>query len=302
MGTPEFAVPSLEMLVAEHDVTAVVTQPDRRSGRGQKYRYSPVKQLALEHDLPILQPERIADPEIMAKLADYNADLFVVVAFGQKIPDQLLVTPRFGCVNVHSSLLPKFRGAAPINKAIVEGESVTGVTTMYLGSGWDDGDIILQTEEPISPRDTAGALHDRLMIKGAKLLSETVRLIAAGEAPRKEQDHSQASFAFKLTKQDGFVDFKRGAEELDRLIRGMNPWPVAHALIEDETVKIWEASPNSRTGRVGEVLDLGEQGLLVACGVGSLLLEKVQRPNGKVISGLDFANGLRLGVGDLILR
>lgn len=302
MGTPEFAVPSLKILLVEHDVVAVVTQPDRRSGRGQKYRFSPIKQVALDHDIPVLQPERISEPDVMAELESYQADLFVVVAFGQKIPDRLLAAPRFGCVNVHSSLLPKFRGAAPINKAIVEGEKITGVTTMYMGSGWDDGDIILQAEEPISAKDTAGSLHDRLMVKGAELLGETVRQIAAGTAPRTRQDHEQATFAFKLTKQDGLVDFSRPAPELDRLIRGMNPWPVAQTLIGDETVKIWAASPSRKEGKVGEILALDEQGLLVACGEGSLVLEQVQRPNGKVISGLDFANGLRLTVGDFLER
>lgn len=302
MGTPEFAVPSLKILLVEHDVVAVVTQPDRRSGRGQKYRFSPIKQVALDHDIPVLQPERISEPDVMAELESYQADLFVVVAFGQKIPDRLLAAPRFGCVNVHSSLLPKFRGAAPINKAIVEGEKITGVTTMYMGSGWDDGDIILQAEEPISAKDTAGSLHDRLMVKGAELLGETIRQIAAGTAPRTRQDHEQATFAFKLTKQDGLVDFSRPAPELDRLIRGMNPWPVAQTLIGDETVKIWAASPSRKEGKVGEILALDEQGLLVACGEGSLVLEQVQRPNGKVISGLDFANGLRLTVGDFLER
>src|SRR5690554_6221604 len=218
MGTPEFAVPSLEVLLAEHEVVAVVTQPDRRAGRGQQVRFSPIKQVALKHDVPVLQPERVSRPEVMEELAEYEADLFVVVAFGQKIPDRLLTMPRYGCVNVHSSLLPKYRGAAPINAAIVHGDSVTGVTTMYMDSGWDTGDIILQAEEPILPRDTAGALHDRLMVKGAELLRETVRQIAAGNAPRKPQDHGAASYAFKLSKDDSYVDFKEPADRLDRLI------------------------------------------------------------------------------------
>lgn len=302
MGTPEFAVPSLRALVGEHEVLGVVTQPDRRAGRGQRVVFSPVKEVALEHGLPVFQPEKVSDPQVMAELEALGADLFVVVAFGQKIPDRLLAAPTYGCVNVHSSLLPKYRGAAPINAAILHGDDVTGVTTMYLGSGWDDGDIILQAEEPILPRETAGTLHDRLMVKGAELLLETVRQIAQGSAPRIPQDHSKASYAFKLKKEAAQVDFGRTAQKLDRLVRAMNPWPVAWAQIRGETVRIWEAEPaeEGQKGQPGEILSLSEQGLLVACGSGALFLQSMQRPGGKVLSGLDFANGLRLRVGEIL--
>lgn len=302
MGTPEFAVPSLRALVGEHEVLGVVTQPDRRAGRGQRVVFSPVKEVALEYGLPVFQPEKVSDPQVMAELEALGADLFVVVAFGQKIPDRLLAAPTYGCVNVHSSLLPKYRGAAPINAAILHGDDVTGVTTMYLGSGWDDGDIILQAEEPILPRETAGTLHDRLMVKGAELLLETVRHIAQGSAPRIPQDHSKASYAFKLKKEAAQVDFGRTAQTLDRLVRAMNPWPVAWAQIRGETVRIWEAEPaeEGQKGQPGEILSLSEQGLLVACGSGALFLQSMQRPGGKVLSGLDFANGLRLRVGEIL--
>lgn len=302
MGTPEFAVPSLRALVGEHEVLGVVTQPDRRAGRGQRVVFSPVKEVALEYGLPVFQPEKVSDPQVMAELEALGADLFVVVAFGQKIPDRLLAAPTYGCVNVHSSLLPKYRGAAPINAAILHGDDVTGVTTMYLGSGWDDGDIILQAEEPILPRETAGTLHDRLMVKGAELLLETVRQIAQGSAPRIPQDHSKASYAFKLKKEAAQVDFGRTAQTLDRLVRAMNPWPVAWAQIRGETVRIWEAEPaeEGQKGQPGEILSLSEQGLLVACGSGALFLQSMQRPSGKVLSGLDFANGLRLRVGEIL--
>lgn len=300
MGTPEFAVPSFEALVREFEVVGAVTQPDRPAGRGQRVVFPPVKRAALAHGVPVLQPERINRPEVMAQLEAMEADLFVVVAFGQKIPDRLLAAPRNGCINVHSSLLPKYRGAAPINAAILNGDTVTGVTTMYLGSGWDDGDIILQEDEPVFPRDTAGALHDRLMVKGARLLLDTVRLIACGTAPRSPQDHSQATYAFKLKKEDARVDFRRPAEELDRLIRAMNPWPVAWTEIKGEIVRLWEACPCQESGTPGEILSMTGQGLLVACGSGSLILKKMQRPSGKVLSGLDFANGLRLRVGEIL--
>lgn len=305
MGTPEFAVPSLEALLDEHEVVAVVTQPDRRSGRGQKYAASPVKKVALAHGVPILQPESIGSSEAMDQIQSCEADLFVVVAFGQKLPDRLLTMAPYGCVNVHSSLLPKYRGASPITAAIVKGETFTGVTTMYLASGWDSGDIILQAQEPILPRDTAGDLHDRLMITGARLLSETVRQIASGQAPRIPQDHEAASYAYKLSKKDSFVDFKEPAAKLDRLIRGMNPWPLAYTYVGEETVKILEAYPREAEGALGqgspgEILALEGQGLVVGCGKGSLLLLKVQRPNARAISGADFANGLRLRIGDFL--
>ena len=222
MGTPAFAVPSLEILAEQERVVAVVTQPDKAQGRGQKLGMSPIKQLALGLGLPVLQPKRVADPQFIKIIRDFRPELCVVVAFGQKIPDELLELPPHGCINLHSSLLPKYRGAAPINKAIADGAAVTGVTTMYLSSEWDAGDIILQAEEPIYPNDTAGTLHDRLMIKGAELLAETVRRISEGTAPRTPQDHSQASYAYKLTKADAYLDFSDSAEKLGR-VAGMNP-------------------------------------------------------------------------------
>lgn len=300
MGTPEFAVPSLEVLLDDHDVVAVVTQPDRKSGRGQQYTPSPVKKVALAQGIPVLQPESISSPEAIDELQSYGADLFVVVAFGQKLPDRLLTMTRYGCVNVHSSLLPKYRGASPINAVILQGDSITGVTTMYMASGWDSGDIILQAQEAILPRDTAGDLHDRLMIIGARLLRETVEQIASGQAPRIPQDHAEASFAFKLSKKDSLVDFKESAKQLDRLIRGMNPWPLAYTYVGEELVKILEAYPSDEEGAPGEILAQKGQGLLVGCGEGSLLLLKLQRPNTKVVSGVDFANGLRLRIGDFL--
>ncbi len=300
MGTPEFAVPSLEILAEQQRVVAVVTQPDKAQGRGQKVGISPIKKLALGLGLPVLQPERVSDPQFIKLMQDFRPDLCVVVAFGQKIPDALLTLPRYGCINLHSSLLPKYRGAAPIHKAIAEGETVTGVTTMYLSSEWDAGDIILQAEEPIYPHDTAGTLHDRLMIKGAQLLAETVRQIEAGTAPRIPQDHSQATYAYKLTKADAYLDFAESAEKLGRLVRAMNPWPTAHTDILGETVKIWEAVPLAGEADVGVIADITDTALVVGCGSGLLALEKVQRPGRKMISGRDLANGLRLKVGQNI--
>lgn len=301
MGTPQFAVPSLKLLAEHFEIAAVVTQPDKAQGRGQKVGMSPIKELALKLNLPVLQPKRVADPEFIRTMENIKPDLCVVVAFGQKIPDELLELPKFGCINLHSSLLPKLRGAAPINMAIAQGESVTGVSTMYLSSEWDAGDIILQAEEPIYDDDTGGSLHDRLMVKGAELLVETVRQIGEGTAPRIPQDHSEATYAFKLTRADGHLDFQRSAVELSRIVRAMNPWPTAHTKIAGESIKVWQATPVAGKSGVGELVQVTDDALVLGCGDGLLALEKVQRPGGKIISGRDLANGLRLVTGTVVV-
>lgn len=301
MGTPEFAVPSLAEISNKHEVLAVVTQPDRKRGRGQKVSFSPVKAWAVKNDYKVWQPKRVSDPQFITKLQSLKADAVVVVAFGQLIPDEILTATPYGCINLHSSLLPKYRGASPINAAIIHGEKETGVTTMYLNSQWDAGDLILQEKEGISPRDTAGTLHDRLMVTGAHLLVETLRQIEEGVAPRIPQNHADATYAYKLSKDDGFVDFTKSALQLDCLIRGMNPWPVAYTVIGGERIKIWEASPREGKGEPGRVIDVTEQGLVVGCGEGLLSLEVVQRPNSRSITGRDLANGLRLSVGEYLV-
>lgn len=301
MGTPKFAVSSLAKVHAEHEVVAVITQPDRRRGRGQKFSFSQVKKWALKNNLNVLQPNKIGEESFMDDLEKLAADIFVVVAYGQKIPHRLLAMPPLECINVHASLLPQYRGAAPINAAIINGDTFSGVTTMYLSSQWDAGDIILQAQEYIKPRDTAGALHDRLMEKGAKLLGETLRQIKRGKAPRIPQDHKAATYATKLSKQDGCLDFKNSNKTLDRLIRGMNPWPVAYAVMASEEIKIWQAEPREKSGTPGEILALEKDSLIVGCKKGSLALQKVQRPNSRIITGLDLANGLRLAVGDNVI-
>lgn len=301
MGTPEFAVPSLAAISKKHEVLAVVTQPDRKRGRGQKVSFSPVKAWAVENEYKVWQPKRVSNPQFITKLQSLKADAVVVVAFGQLIPDEILTATPYGCINLHSSLLPKYRGASPINAAIINGEKETGVTTMYLNSQWDAGDIILQEKEGISPRDTSGTLHDRLMVKGAHLLVETLRQIEEGVAPRIPQNHADATYAYKLSKDDGFVDFTKSALQLDCLIRGMNPWPVAYTVVGGERIKIWEASPREGKGEPGRVIDVTEQGLVVGCGKGLLSLEVVQRPNSRSITGRDLANGLRLSVGDYLV-
>lgn len=302
MGTPEFAVPSFDVVADEHELLLVVTQPDRPKGRGQQMSFSPIKEQALKYKVNIRQPEKVNNPELIQELRSLKPDVIVVVAFGQKIPQAILDLPPHGCVNVHSSLLPALRGSSPINRAIVDGYKFSGVTTMYLCPQWDAGDIILQTSEEILPSDTAGSLHDRLMVKGAELLGETLRQLAAGTAPRIPQDHEQATYAMKLSKEDGQISWEQSAVELERLVRGMNPWPVAYTYYQDEVVKVYEAEAKAMgvagTGKPGEVVGFSEAGVDVATRDGILCLKTVQRQNSRRVSGRDFANGIRLTIGD----
>ena len=301
MGTPEFAVPSLEVTARDHELLAVVTQPDRRRDRGQSIKFSPVKEKALEYGVPVLQPERVGTKAFLAEMEQLKPDVIVVVAFGHKIPKALLELPQHGCINVHASLLPKYRGAAPIQYAIINGDEVTGVTTMYLSEGWDEGDMILKAEEPIYPTDTAGALHDRLAVKGAELLGETLKQIAAGTAPRIPQDHDQATFAYKLEKSHGEIDWNQDAASIHNLVRGLNPWPTAYTYFESRILKIWETEVIEISGgSPGEILEIAPEGIVVGTGKGGLLLKQVQRQGARIMSAYDAANGMRLQIGQYL--
>lgn len=303
MGTPDFAVPCLEAVYESQELVAVVTQPDRKSGRGQKIQYSPVKSRALEYDVPVYQPSKITTDHFYQILVELKADVIVVVAYGQKIPNRVLELAPHGCINVHSSLLPKYRGAAPIHRAIINGDDITGVTTMYLSEGWDEGDIILQSTEEILPTDTAGSLHDRLAIRGASLLSETLNQLENGTAPRITQDDSKASYAPKLDKSDGQIDWADTAYNLWNFVRGMNPWPTAYTLYENQMIKVWEASEAKDCSNIntkiepGKVLAINQDGIYVGTGDGVLILGKLQRQGARSMRGIDLANGLRLKVG-----
>ena len=301
MGTPDFAVPSLEITAKEHELLAVVTQPDRKRDRGQNVKFSPIKDRALAYDVPIYQPEKVSTSEFIALMEQLNPDVIVVVAFGQKIPKALLELPAHGCINVHASLLPQYRGAAPIQYAIINGDQKTGVTTMYLNEGWDEGDMILQAEEPIYPSDTAGTLHDRLAVKGAELLGETLRQIEAGTAPRIPQDHEQATYAYKLEKSDGEIDWNLNAVNIHNLVRGLNPWPTAYTYLGKEMLKLWETEVvGSREYPPGEILEISPQGILVGTPQGGLLLKQVQRQGSRMMAAYDAANGLRMKVGQVL--
>lgn len=303
MGTPDFAVPCLKTIYENQVLVAVVTQPDRKSGRGQKIHHSPVKAQALKYSVPVYQPPKVNTDQFYQTLVDLAPDVIVVVAFGQKIPNRILELAPHGCINVHSSLLPKYRGAAPIHRAIVNGDDLTGVTTMHLSEGWDEGDIILQAETEILPTDTAGSLHDRLAGLGAKLLNETLERFENGTAPRIVQDDSKVSYAPKLDKSDGLINWEESAASLGNFVRGMNPWPTAYTYYKDQTIKVWTASEaknfsdNSSDIEPGKILAINQNGIYVGTGDGVLILHELQRQGARVMSGNDLANGLRLKVG-----
>lgn len=309
LGTPEFAVPSLTALVeVGHQVLAVVTQPDKPRGRGQHVQPSPVKTKAQELGLPVLQPERVSAPEFIEQMRALDPEAVVVVAFGQKIPPALLTLPPLGCINLHASLLPAYRGAAPIVHALWRGEEVTGVTTMYMDEGWDTGDIILQRPVPIRPEDTAGSLHDRLAAEGAQLLCQTLAQIAAGTAPRAPQDENRASYAPRLREEDAALKWERPALELHNQVRAFNPVPGAYFYWSGRRIKVWRTAVLKKKGEAeaagppGEVVTVDHQSgaLWVRCGEGQLALLEVQPENRGRMTGAELARGYRIQRGALL--
>ncbi len=306
MGTPDFAVPSLKaLLAADFDVVGVFTQPDRPRGRGHKVTYSPVKEAALAAGLPVFQPRRLRDGDALETLRQLTPDAIVVVAFGQLLPPAVLALPPLGCINVHASLLPKYRGAAPIQAAIAAGETVTGVTTMYMDEGLDTGDMILRREVPIEPEDDAGTLHDKLAAVGAELLVETMRLVAAGEAPRIPQDDSLATYAPKIERTDGAIDWDKPAAVLFRHVRAFRPWPGAYTIHRGRILKVLDVVVAEQDDQLrdvdaaaGEVVALAADGFIVQTGAGQLLVRRVQSPGSQAMSGRDYVNGYRLQAGE----
>ena len=296
MGTPDFAVPCLEQLQQNCDVIAVITQPDRPRGRGQKMMPSPVKVFAQAHNLPILQPEKIKTAEFQARLAELQPDLIVVVAFGQLLSQTILDIPRLGCINVHASLLPRYRGAAPIHWAIINGETQSGVTTMFMDAGLDTGDMILKTAVPISDTMTTEQLHDVLMSAGAKLLLETVRQLAAGSAPRTKQTDEGTNYAPLLTKETGRIDWNKSAVEIHNLVRGLNSWPGAYTTLNGSNFKIWRTGVVGDNAAVpdaqaGEIVKITNQGFYVATGDGLLEILELQAPSKKKMAANDYIRG-----------
>ena len=301
-GTPEFAVPALEALLdSEHRIVAVYTQPDRPAGRGQKLAISPVKRCALEHGLHIEQPPKLRGAEEIARLAAFRPDVMVVVAYGLILPQAVLDIPRFGCINIHASLLPRWRGAAPIQRAIEAGDTETGVTIMRMDAGLDTGPVLLERRVPIEPTDTSASLHDRLSRLGADALIEALSGIADGTLTAKPQPSEGVTYAAKVTKEEARIDWRQPAIAIERRVRAFNPWPIAETTLQGQQLRIWEAvaRPQSSDASPGQVISVDDQGIHVATGVGTLVLTRVQLAGRKPTSGPDFARGQR--VADVVL-
>ena len=303
MGTPDFAVPCLTMLIKEElQVAAVVTQPDRPKGRGQKLAYSPVKEVALTHNLPVLQPETIKSDEFYNRLSALAPDVIIVVAFGQILPRRILALPAHGCINVHASLLPKYRGAAPIHWAIINGETKTGITTMHMDTGLDTGDMILKAELPILPTDTTGSLHDKLSDLGAGVLADTLKQLAAGHAPRIPQVEAQSTYAPMLDRATERIDWQQPAVAIHNLVRGLNPWPGAYCTLQNKTMKIWQTNVHNETqtcAKPGQVVQITKAGLVVETGQGLIELLEVQPASKRRMKASDCVCGYCLTIGNL---
>jgi len=297
MGTPEFAVASLRALLENgFSVAAVVTQPDRPKGRGKRPAPPPVKVFAARHGLPILQPENLKDPAVIGLIRDLAPEVVVVVAYGRILPPALLAVPPLGCINVHASLLPKYRGAAPIQRAIMAGETETGVTTMFMDEGLDTGDMLLQVRVPIGPDDNAGRIHDLLAEEGARLLVRTLQRLADGYAFRVPQDHSRATYAPPLTLQDEIIDWRRTAQEIHNQVRGLDPWPGARTTWAGRVMKIWRTALPAGGDRGREPPGLvavagPSQELMVATGDGWLIIRELQPAGGRRMDARSFLRG-----------
>ncbi|WP_305117363.1 methionyl-tRNA formyltransferase [Acutalibacter muris] len=291
MGTPDFAVPSLQALLDRgDDICAVFTQPDKPKGRGHKLQPPPVKELALRHSLPVLQPDTLRDEAVQESIAELEPDAIIVVAYGKLLPSKVLSVPRLGCINVHGSLLPKYRGAAPIQWAVINGEKTAGVTTMFMAEGMDTGDMLLKSETEVGPEETSGELFDRLKLLGAKLLTETLDKLEQGELKAIPQDGTQATLAPLLKKEMSALDWSEPAQRIHDRIRGLNPWPCAAADLDGKRVKLLASQVIEGEGVPGTAYNLDGE-LAAACGRGMLRITELQADTGKRMSGKDYLLG-----------
>lgn len=299
MGTPDFAVPPLEALIAAgYEVAAVVTQPDRPKGRGKTLLPTPVKEVALKNGIPVWQPSKVRDSEFVKKLKELNPQVIIVAAFGQIIPENILNLPEFGCLNIHASLLPKYRGAAPIQYAVIDGEKESGVTLMKMSTGLDTGDMIARVTVPLSETETGGSLFEKLSRAGAELLVKALPSVLDGTAVyEKQPEESPTPYAAMITKRMGLLDFSRSAVDLERLVRGLNPWPSAYICLNGKTLKVWKAaavqeeSPDEEKPLPGTVTAVDAEGIHVSCGSGSLVLTEVQLEGKKRMDTAAFLRG-----------
>ena len=301
MGTPEFAVPTLLELSKGHEITAVVTQPDRKAGRGKALQMPPVKEVALKLNIPVYQPERIKNAEFANILSNIEADIFVVVAYGQILSQKILDMKKFGAVNIHASLLPKYRGPAPINFAVINGDKKTGITIMQMDLGLDTGDIILKEEIDIEDNDTSETLYKNLSGLGATTLIKALEKIETGVLEREKQDESLASYAPLLTKEMGKIDFSKPSDEIINLIRGLTPWPSAYFDMCGNTFKVFKAEKSEKdyTGVFGEIVEVSSDGIYVKTGDCCIIIKEIQPPNKKRMSVSDFLRGNSVDVGNI---
>ena len=303
MGTPEFAVTVLEgLLNTKHEVGLVATQPDKAKNRGKNIQYTPVKEKALEHNIKVLQPEKVrGNEEFLEELKDYRPDIIVVAAYGQILPKEVLELPKYGCVNVHASLLPRLRGAAPIQRAIIEGDEETGVTIMQMSEGLDTGDMLAKESIKIGTMNYS-MLHDALAEIGARLMVHTLDLIEEGKISPEPQDDSKSSYAEMVFKQEGKIDFTRQPEAVERLIRGFDPWPGAFCEYEDMVMKLWKAQPLcENTGKEpGTIIEVSARGIKIACGDGALLVSEIQIPGKKRVAVPEYLKGNQIKEGIIL--
>ena len=298
-GTPQFAVSALAALLKEHQVVAVLTQPDRPSGRGMHLTASPVKQLALHHCLPVLQPATLKTEEAQREVAALDADVMVVAAYGLILPPWVLALPPQGCLNIHASLLPRWRGAAPIPRAILAGDSETGITIMQMDEGLDTGAMLLRRACPIAPDDTAQTLHDKLAWVGADCVLDALRLLPEERLMPVKQDDTAATYAAKLLKSEAQIDWRQDARQIERAVRAFNPFPVCHASFGGMAIKIWQAAlQEGAQGEAGQTLAVDKRGITVACGKDALRLEVLQRPGGKAQPAAQFMQAVPVKPGD----
>lgn len=297
-GTPQFAASALAALLEQHQVVAVLTQPDRPSGRGMQLTASPVKQLALQHGLPVLQPATLKTEEARQTIAELGGDVMVVAAYGLLLPKAVLQIPRHGCLNIHASLLPRWRGAAPIQRAILAGDAETGITIMQMDEGLDTGDMLLKKVCPIAANDTAESLHDKLAGLGAQTIIEALQDLECGKLSAERQDAQLATYAAKLIKSEAQLDWGRDAVQLERAVRGYYPFPVAYGTLGETPIKILRAKLVEGTGVPGTVIAVDKEQILVACGNGALALQILQKPGGKPLPVAQFIQGFPIKVGD----
>ena len=303
MGTPDFSVGTLEALVeAGHEVVLAVTQPDKPKGRGGKMQFTPVKETALKYDIPVFQPKKVREPECIEELRKYNADVMVVVAFGQILPKEILDMTPYGCINVHASLLPKYRGAAPIQWAVIDGEEVSGVTTMQMNEGLDTGDMIMKTEIVLDKKETGGSLFDKLATAGAKLCVETLEALKNKTATWEPQGETPTAYARMLEKELGNIKWEKSAVQIERLIRGLNPWPSAYTDWNGKVMKIWEADVVDKNVEAmpGTIVKVEKDGFYVQTGEGQIKVTALQIPGKKRMEADAFLRGYQMEEGTLL--